>query len=139
MGAYGANYGANYAGVAIAAVVVPPKISISHVTLDAGVDLRKRKTTQRLQQTLKLTTEIRTTGTTRKPLTLNIKTQGKTRQISQLLIQTTGLSRLKTFYAIPITGTSKVKHVSAIITNGTKGGTRKIIDILKQVLREIDQ
>lgn len=131
--------------------VEAPKTSISHVTLDAGIDLRRRKNS-RSTQILKLSIEVPTTGTTIKKQKLIVDCEGSckvttTSQSSSLSLHLPLLEK----QSIPLTCTALSKQKTLCSVTGTKYYhktlvkntqlQRKItkIDTLMKLLRMIDE
>jgi len=113
-----------------------PSRSISHTTLDAGADLRHPKT--RPQQLIRLTTEVGVYGAKTKHVKLKVKTSGTVRIFYEIISQVSGTAKTVSKYAIYTRGARTQKHVTSIPVYGSKGGKSKIIDILKQVLRDLE-
>ena len=127
---------------------VPPKPSISHTTLDAGVDLREKKPKERQKQILKLTVEIPTTGTATAPQQLNIETKGTAKQSYELSYKAKGTAKITNTIPVKTTGTSKSKQFTTAGVQGEKSAEMynmkrtikklRLLDTLKEALRELD-
>ena len=151
MGCFGDNYGVNYDLCSAPVVVVPKPVSISHVTLDAGIDLR-RKNTQRQKQILTLTVETPIQGTIKKSLDTKCDCVMFTKRLASTKLKLS-LVKIQPVISIPISGSiipKAMKQRSLFSVEGTKSYAKQTakslqtqaklakIDTLKQLLRDLD-
>jgi len=151
MGTFGANYGANYDLISVSPTPVLPSSEISHVTLDAGIDLR-RKNTQRRKQILTLTVEIPIQGTVKIPLKTSCKCEIFTKKLSNVKLRLS-LVKIQPVISIPLSGSivpRAMKQRSLFSVAGEKSYAKQTarslqnqaklakIDTLKQLLRDLD-
>ncbi len=130
-------------------VVAAPKKAISHVTIDAGVDLRKKKSKARTTQILQLTIEIPCTATAKKRQLLEIKTEGTAKIFYALSYNIQGTAKISQSVQPPITGSalSKQKTLASVSAEKSsemynmKRDIRKmrVLDTLKEALRSLDE
>ena len=130
-------------------VAVAPKKAISHVTIDAGVDLRKKKSRARQQQILQLTIEIPCTGTAKQTQTLEVKTIGTAKSKYTMSYKIIGTAKITQKLETNVTGTaiSKQKTLASVSAEKSsemynmKRDIRKmrVLDTLKEALRSLDE
>lgn len=131
-------------------VVAAPTKSISHVTIDAGVDLRKKKSSRaRTTQILNLTIEIPCTATAKKRQLLEIKTEATSKTLYALSYNIQGTAKVLQSVQPHITGSalSKQKTLASVSAEKSsdmynmKRDIRKlrVLDTLKEALRSLDE
>jgi len=131
----------------VAPVVEVPEKSISHVTIDAGVDLRK-KSQQRQKQILKLRVEIPCIGTAKKTEQLEIPAEGTAKKTEELSYKVKGTAKITNKISIKAIGSALSKQFTAISVKGEKSSEMygmkrtikklRLLDTLKEALRELD-
>jgi len=130
------------------AVVITVKKSISHTTLDAGVDLRKHK--RRQTQILRLSVEIPIIGKSARILKASLECEGVAKYVERFEMPLLLIQANKPV-SIPIEGTIYSIQKSLCSVTGekkyNKAGIKSVndykrlvkIDTLKSLLRQIDE
>ena len=129
-------------------VVAAPTKAISHVTIDAGVDLRKRSRA-RTTQVLKLTIEIPCTANSKQRQLLEIKTEGTAKTIYSISHKVNGTAKVHQKIGTATLGSalSKQKTLATVLAEKSsemynmKRDIKKmrLLDTLKEALRSLDE
>jgi len=106
-------------------VVEVPSVSISHTTLDAGVDLRKYPK-ERKPQRLSLTVEIPVKGVSSVAISKKTEAIGYAKKVNEKRVNTKGGSYQKMFSPFAVSGMSSSSQNTSVHAKGKKSYAEQI-------------